>query len=507
MRRDVRRREFLRWAGRSGLGTLLATCGFGFSPRAQAETARRPNIIFLMADDMGYGDVGCYGSTQIPTPLMDRLAAEGIRFIDAHTPSGVCTPTRYGVLTGRYSWRSKMKKGVLRGYSPALLEPGRLTVASMLKRHGYVTACIGKWHLGFGTADKVDYTRRLRPGPLEMGFDYFFGIPASLDMPPYCFIENDRLIGELSVEKDPYNTLQRQGPMTPGWRDEEVGPTFARKAISFIERSVLSEPDRPFFLYFPTPAPHTPCTPPDFIEGQSQAGVRGDMVTEVDWTLGQLMATLQRLKIDDNTLIIVTSDNGALTVGPAGWAKDPPEKYDIVHHGHAPNGPLRGQKSDLYEGGHRVPFIAWWPGKIRPGTTSDEPICLIDLLATCADIVGCKLPADAAEDSESILPILLGRESDEPLHEAIVHHSGQGMFALRQGKWKLILGRGSGGFSAPARVKPKPGEPEGQLYDLETDLAETTNLWSERPDVVRRLTRLLERFQQQGHSRRSLSRQ
>jgi arylsulfatase A-like enzyme len=399
----------------------------------------------------------------------------------------------------------------------------------MLKQHGYVTACIGKWHLGLGTAEKVDYTGRLRPGPLEAGFDYFFGIPASLDMPPYCFIENDRLVGELSVEKDPYNTLQRQGPMTPGWRDEEVGPTFARKAISFIERSVtpgwrdeevgptfarkaisfiersvLSEPSRPFFLYFPTPAPHTPCTPPDFIEGQSRAGVRGDMVTEADWTLGQLMTTLRRLEIDDNTLIVVTSDNGALTVGPAGWAKDPPEKYDIDHHGHAPNDGLRGQKSDLYEGGHRVPFIAWWPGRIRPGTISDEPICLIDLLATCADIVGSKLPADAAEDSESILPILLGRELDEPLHEAIVHHSGQGMFAIRQGKWKLIGGRGSGGFSAPARIKPKPGEPEGQLYDLETDLAETTNLWSERPDVVRRLTRLLERFQQQGHSRRSL---
>ena len=500
MRRTIKRREFLRWTGLVAAGTALP----GISTTVKAEARKRPNIIFLMADDLGYGDLGCYGAEQIPTPVVDRLAAEGIRFTDAHSPSGVCTPTRYGVLTGRYCWRSPLKKGVLWGYSPLLPEPARMTVASMLRDHGYATACVGKWHLGFGNDEKVDYSKPLRPGPLDVGFDYFFGIPASLDMPPYCFVENDRTVGELSVEKDPYNTLQRKGPMTPGWEDEEVGPTFVRKAIGFIERHVKNTPNRPFFLYFPNQAPHTPCTPVPGIEGHSRAGVRGDMVTEFDWTLDQLLRTLRRLGIDDNTLLIVTSDNGALTVGPAGWAGEPPEKYDLDHHGHEPNGALRGQKSDVYEGGHRVPFIAWWPGKIKRGRVSDEPICLTDLMATCADVVGARLPDDAGEDSESILPVLLGNRTDEPIHEAIVHHSGSGMFAIRQGPWKLIQGLGSGGFSAPSRIKPEPDGPKGQLYNLDDDPQETTNLWSERPEVVRRLSRLLERLQNEGHSRRNL---
>jgi arylsulfatase A-like enzyme len=356
----------------------------------------------------------------------------------------------------------------------------------LLKDAGYATACVGKWHLGFGDREKVDYSKPLRPGPLDVGFDYFFGIPASLDMPPYCFIENDQLVGELSVEKDPYNTLQRQGLMTPGWRDEEVGPTLTRKAVTFINNNA----DRPFFLYLPYHAPHTPCTPPDFIRGRSTAGVRGDMVTELDWMVGELMTALEKHQLREKTLVIVTSDNGALTTGPAKWADDPPEKYDIAHNGHLPNGNLRGQKADIHEGGHRVPFIAYWPGQIPAGQVNESLVGLIDLLATCADLVGSDLPDNAGEDSLSMLPHLLQEEGIQ--REMIIHQTGS-HFAIRQETWKLIDGLGSGGFTAPSTVEAKSGEPSGQLYDLDRDLSETLNLWSEYPEVVDRLAGHLDR--------------
>jgi arylsulfatase A-like enzyme len=510
----IDRRRFVRAIGIGGMAAAMAEAGSAAEtalpgvPDIAAQRSREatvqgrgPNIVFLMADDLGYGDLGCYGATRIPTPVINRVASQGVRFTDAHTPSGVCSPTRYGVLTGRYCWRSRLKNGVLNGYSPALIEPGRMTVASMLRARGYATACVGKWHLGFGDADPVDYEKPLRPGPLDVGFDYFFGIPASLDMPPYCFVENDRSVGVPSVEKDVYHAVQRKGLMTPGWKDEEVGPSFAQKAIAWLERTAGESPKRPFFLYYASHAPHTPCTPPDFIRGRSQAGPRGDMVAEFDWTAGQLLAALDRLGLADNTLFIVTSDNGALTTGPAAWDKRPPEEFDLVHNGHRSNGALRGQKSDAYEGGHRVPYLARWPGKIKAATTCAEPICHVDLMATCAAITGAELPNDAAEDSFNILPALLGEKRDRPIHEAIVHHSGNGVFAIRQGKWKLIEGLGSGGFTAPAKVKAKPGDPEGQLYDLEADPAESRNVWKENPEIVARLTALLDTYRNQGHSR------
>lgn len=486
------RRTFLKLLGGSITSLSLGmACG---------NQQKRPNIIFIMADDLGYGDLGCYGATQIPTPHIDKLASEGKRFIDAHAPAAVCTPTRYGVLTGRYSWRSKMKRGVLNGYDPLLLEKGRLTVASMLKENGYGTACVGKWHLGLGNQKPTDFSQPLSPGPNDVGFDYFFGIPASLDMPPYCFVENDKTVGELSVEKNPYNTLQRKGPMVPGWKDEEVGPTFTKKAINFIEDHVQKNKNKPFFLYMPYHAPHTPCTPPDFIKGKSTAGVRGDMVTELDWMINQIMETLKKNNLADNTLLFLTSDNGALTVGPESWVGQPLERYDLDHNGHKPNGALRGQKSDTYDGGHREPFIAWWPGKIEAGSTSDELICLTDLIATCAAVINLKLPANAGEDSYNILKALLG-ENKKPIREAIVHHSGRGIFAIRKNNWKLVLGRGSGGFSAPGFIEPKEGEPLGQLYNLEKDLAEKNNVWSENAEKVKELENLLEKYKQQGYSR------
>ena len=507
------RRDFLRFMGLTAASLVVPGCSNVAKLSARDKFKNKPNIIFLMADDMGYGDLGCYGATQIPTPNIDRLATQGIRFTDAHAPSALCTPTRYGVLTGRYCWRTRLKKGVIYGHSKPLIKPDRLTVPSLLKQHGYKTACIGKWHLGFEWALKdkrkehkedgtnTDYTKPVKNGPLSYGFDYFFGIAASLDMPPYCFIENDRTVGIPSMEKHPYNTLQKKGFMPPGWKDENVGPTFIRKAVNFIEKNVKTRPNKPFFLYLPISAPHTPCTPPDFIKGRSSAGVRGDMVTEVDWTAGQILDTLDRLNISENTLIIVTSDNGALTVGLPDWANEPPAKYDIEHFGHTPNGTLRGQKADIYDGGHREPFIARWPGKIKPGSTSDELICLIDLMATCAAIVGAKLPDNAAEDSYNILPVLLDKKNHFPIREALVNHSGEGMFSIRQGRWKLILGRGSGGFSIPTHIEPKPHQPQGQLYDLQADPAETNNLWAQNPQVVLRLKNLLDKYKQQGYSR------
>lgn len=493
---NVSRREFLK-SSFYGLASLGVMGSFAVA----AKPERKPNIIFIMADDLGYGDLGCYGATKIPTPNIDRIAQKGVRFTDAHAPAALCTPSRYGVLTGRYCWRTKLQRGTLHGYSPLLIKPDRMTVPSMLKEAGYATACVGKWHLGFGNAEKVDYSKPLRPGPLDVGFDYFFGIPASLDMPPYCFVENDHTVGKLSVEKYPYHTLQRKGLMTPGWKDKEVGPTFTRKAIGFIEQHVRRNRDQPFFLYFPYQAPHTPCTPPDFIKGRSQSGVRGDMVVELDWMVGEVVKTLKKHHLQNYTLLIITSDNGGITTGPPGWAGQPPEKYDLPTNGHHPNGILRGQKSDAWDGGHREPFIAFWPGHIKPGTTCDELICHTDLLATCAAIIGKKLPANAGEDSYNILPALLGKKSKKPIREAVVHHSGKGKFAIRQGKWKLILELGSGGFSRPVHVDPIPGGPQGQLYDVKDDVREQHNLWMKHPEIVKRLTDLLRKYQQQGYSR------
>ena len=469
----------------------------------------RPNIIYIMADDMGYGDVGCYGATKIPTPNMDRLAAEGMRFLDAHSSSAVCTPSRYSVLTGRYCWRTIRQTGVGGGFSFPLIDPARLTVASMLKQRGYATAAVGKWHVGLGWQYKegmepsaglmaehpwddpgdIDYTKPIIGGPNAVGFDYFFGIAGSLDMPPYAFIENDRTVGLPSEEKDPYNAQQKKGFMTPGWKDEEVDTTFAEKAVKFIENHAAKTPDDPFFLYLTPSAPHRPCMPPDFARGASQAGSRGDMVCVVDWVVGQVTDALDRLGLADNTLIIITSDNGAR-----------PCDVDGETYGHKSCGDLRGFKADIWDGGHREPFIVRWPGKVEPGTACDETICLADLMATCADVGGADLPRNAAEDSFSFLPALLGQERCERLRPSIVHHSARGVFSIREGRWKLVLGLGSGGATAPRTEEPVEGGPLGQLYDMEKDPAEATNLWLERQDVVERLTKLLEK-QKEGKKR------
>ena len=476
------------------LFTLASFLVLGCSP------TEPPNIVFILADDMGYGDPGSYNAaSRIPTPNIDRLAVEGLRFTDAHTPSAVCTPTRYGILTGRYAWRTQLQSGVLWGYSPALIEDGRLTVASLLQLHGYRTAAVGKWHLGLGSGDRTDYSQPLRPGPNTAGFDSFFGIPASLDMVPYVYVENEQVvaaptdsIAESGGRRSGGDGFWRGGAIAPGFRHIDVLPTLTERAVTFIEEQEGSA--RPFFLYLAFSAPHTPWLPTAEFVDRSGAGPYGDFVAQVDAAIGTVLDALSRAGVDDNTLVLVTSDNGAH------WLPS-----DIQEYGHRANGALRGQKADIWEGGHRVPFIARWPGRVTPGSSSEETVSLADMLATVADLVGASIPPGAGEDSYSLLPILLGKELESPLREATVHHSLSGVFAIRQGPWKLILGRGSGGFSEPQSIEPAPGEPEGQLYNLDNDPGETANLYLDRPDIVARLRTLLSRYRDSGRSAPSLA--
>jgi arylsulfatase A len=469
----------------------------GFAGYALAEPARTasPNIVIALCDDLGYGDPGCYNkASKVPTPHMDRLAAQGMRFTDAHTPSSLCTPTRYGLLTGRYCWRTSLKRGVLNGTSPALIEPGRVTVASLLKQRGYHTACIGKWHLGLGSDKGPDFEKAVRPGPNTVGFDYFFGIPASLDMPPYVYVENEAVTEKASAtiaasedQRKGGKGFWRGGAIAPGFKHAEVLPLTTDKAAAFIRKQSA---DKPFFLYFALTAPHTPWLPVKEFEGKSGAGPYGDFVAQVDATLGEVMKALDDAKLADNTLLVFTSDNGAH------WLPQ-----DIARWQHRANDGLRGQKSDIWDGGHRVPFIVRWPGKVKPASVTSEIICLTDILATTAAIVGADLPADAAEDSFDFSPVLLGKKLDRPVREAVVHHSGDGTFGIRQGPWKLATALGSHGFSQPQDIKPVEGGPQGQLYNLDDDPEEKDNLWLKKPEVVKRLTDLLEKVKADGRSR------
>ena len=476
------------------MALLLASCGY--ETTGEEPPREPPNIILILADDMGYGDPGSYNpDSKIPTLNIDRLATEGMRFTDAHAPSGVCTPTRYGLLTGRYAWRTRLKKGVLRGYSPSLIDTTRTTLASLLKQHGYATGGVGKWHLGLGDEETTDYSKPLRPGPASLGFDSYYGIPASLDFEPYLYFENDRVVEAPTGRTEGnleccFGAFWRAGAMAPGFKHKAVLPVIAEKAVAFIENQVATAPEQPFFLYVALSAPHTPWLPLPPYVGVSQAGEYGDFAAQVDGAVGQILDAVDRQSLTDNTLVFLTSDNGAI------W---PQSKID--EFGHRANLNLRGQKADIWEGGHRVPFIVRWPGRIASGVQSDAVLSLTDMLATFAAVVGAELPGDAGEDSYNLLPVLLGQSPEAPLREAVIHHSSDGMFAIRQGSWKLIEGRGSGGFTAPRRIEPAPGEPAGQLYNLAEDLGETNNLYQQHPDVVARLSALLEQYRQQGHSR------
>ncbi len=480
----------------------------------------KPNIIIIYTDDQGYGDVSYLNpDAKFRTPNIDRIAREGVVFTDGHSSDAVCTPSRYSLLTGRYSWRTSLKKGVLEADGPCLIEKDRMTIASLLRENGYNTAMIGKWHLqmefpgerGVGR----DWSQPFTEGPVEHGFEYFYGIPASMNYGILTYLENDRVLdppvlwtkkkpdpsdrsyGDVITPKayrmtPPYQNEPGEGggwvEVAPSFNDELVLETFAAKAVEFIDKTARDK--RPFFLYLPLTSPHLPhCTHPDF-RGRSDCGNYGDFMEETDYRVGQVLDALKANGIENNTLVIFSSDNGAETNYE--YQRDTYNHYSSLH--------FRGGKRDIYEGGHRVPFLMRWPDVVEAGSTVDVPVCQTDYLATIADIIGVTLPDNAAEDSYSLLPYLNGEENIEQERGPVIHHSVTGHFAIREGKWKLNMLRGSGGSLKPTLYKPKDGEAPYELYDLENDPGETTNLYFEHPEIVGSLIQKITSIIENGRS-------
>jgi len=488
--------------------------------------ADRPNVVLVLADDLGYGDVARYNpDSKIPTPNLDRLAAGGRTFTDAHAPSAVCTPTRYSLLTGRYCWRTELDEHVLWPWDPPLIDADRLTVPELLGRHGYDTACIGKWHLGWEwpTDDgrpaagdvpigehafqrraersvHVDFSRPIRGGPTDRGFDRYFGDDVP-NFPPYTWIENDRVLDEPTAEK-PDGMFGLDGPMAPGWTLEAVMPELTARAVDYVEErgAARAGGGDPFFLYLPLTAPHTPIVPAKRFRGTSDAGEYGDYVREVDWTVGQVLDALERAGVADDTLVIFTSDNG-----PEHIDAHDARAYDrIREHGHYSMDGLRGIKRDTWEGGHRVPFLARWPGEIPAGTASEATVCLVDLLRTLASLLDADLPADAGEDSYDVLPALRG-DAEGGIREATVHHGAGGTLAIRKDEWVLIdAPTGDENGSEPEWFREERGydahDLPGELYDLSEDRAQRHNRYADRPEKVTELRSLLEQYRETGRS-------
>ena len=489
----IDRRDFLKGLG-AGAAGIYGPGALAGSSRGNAQEA--PHIVYILADDLGFGDVGYQNAdSKIPTPNIDRLARQGRRFTDAHSSSAVCTPTRYGLLTGRYSWRTRLKKGVLWPPAKPLISRHRMTAASLLKRQGYSTACVGKWHLGIdgGWKDR-DWSKPLKGGPVDRGFDYYFGIPASLDIPPYYYIENDRVVEPPTEHIEASHTegvtkiqgaFWREGGIAPNFRHEEVQPTLIEKSRKFIKRQHKNSPDSPFFLYLPLAAPHTPWLPLDEYRGVSGAGMYGDFVAQVDDGVGRVLSLLESLDIRDDTLVFFSSDNGPV------WFR-----ADRQRTGHDATGPLRGMKIDAWEGGHRMPFLARWPGNIPAGCKSDEPVAFTDMLATFASLVGDELEAGQGSDSFDISDILTAPYHAEKLERPTII---QDRAVLHDG-WKLIYGNAQGGLSRRYGAEKHPRR-EGWLYDLDEDLGETNNLYKDRPDVAERLRGLVKKAKKKGHTR------
>ncbi len=465
-----------------------------------------PNIIYILADDMGYGDVSSFNpQSKLKTVHIDRLAKDGMKFTDAHTSSAVCTPTRYGILTGRYNWRSRLKKSVLSGFSKSLIGPDRMTVAKLLKDKGYTTGFVGKWHLGWGwqmTTDgknidnldvhpTVDYTKPLTFGPNDLGFDYSCGIAGSLDMAPYVYVENGRsttIPTDTTISVDDKG-FWRKGVTGSDFNHADVLDHFQAKSIAFIEENAGKK--EPFFLYFALPAPHTPILPKSEFLGKSNTNFYGDFVLQVDDVVGQIEAVLKRKGISENTLIIFTSDNGC----------SPKANFEELKKvSHDPSYIYRGHKADIYEGGHRVPFVVKWPREVKPGTISDVTLCTTDFFATAAEIVDFGIPDNTAEDSFSFVYLLENATSTKPKREATVHHSIDGRFAIRQDDWKLILWPGSGGWSFPNTEKDLNKLPKYQLYNIKNDPGEVSNLYGQNPEKAKELESLLKKYIVNGRS-------
>ncbi|MCY1723462.1 arylsulfatase [Prolixibacteraceae bacterium Z1-6] len=477
------------------IGMLLFAVACG----KNKQESKLPNIVVILADDLGYGDPTCYNpDSKIPTPNIDKLAAEGLSFTDAHSASAVCTPTRYSILTGRYAWRTSLKKGVLWAWDKPLIAPDRLTLPKMLKEKGYQTAVIGKWHLGWQwptndtlsvkeqNGENVDYTKEINEGPLSRGFDYYFGDDVP-NFPPYTFIENKKVVKIPTVDK-PNSLFGGKGKMAEGWTLEGVMPEITQKSVEYINRA--SKNNEPFFLYFALTAPHTPIAPAAQFEGKSKAGRYGDFVYEVDWSVGQIISALEENGINDNTLVIFTSDNGSPARNGENWSG--PTQSVITDYGHNPSKNLRGMKGDIWEGGHRIPFIAKWEGKIAKGRKTPALTCSMDLMPTIAEIVDYNLPQNASEDGKSLYRILT--EGLDNGREMLVNHSHRGVFALRKGDWKLILSNKSGGFSDSKYPEGFGIETPGQLYNLKNDPGEKENLYTKFPEKVEELTKDLEQI-------------
>ncbi|MGB5271189.1 sulfatase family protein [Eudoraea sp.] len=484
---------------------------FFISCSTKEEESQEPNIIYVLADDMGYGDVSVYNeNSKIQTPNIDKLASEGLKFTDAHTSASVCSPTRYGILTGRYNWRSKLKSGVLTGKSKALISADRTTVASLLKQKNYNTAFIGKWHLGWDWAqknpevsggegwnpkdfDNIDFSKPVQNGPKELGFIYSYGHSGSLDMAPYVYVENGmptKIPDTTSINKGKYSWW-REGPTSSDFIHDEVTPNFFRKSFEYIKE--ISKEENPFFLYLALPSPHTPILPTEEWQGKSGLNPYGDFVMMVDSYMGQLEKVIKEAGIENNTIVIFTSDNGC---SPAAYMDELEEK------GHYPSYIYRGHKADIFEGGHRVPFIVKWPQEIKKEIVSDQTICTTDLMATLANIVGYSLSDNEGEDSYNIVPLFKQMKLDIPIREATVHHSINGSFAIRKGDWKLIMCPGSGGWSFP---KPDNSEaidslPKYQLYNIKSDPSEATNLYPKNTEKAEELKTLLIKYITEGRS-------
>ncbi|MCA9147276.1 MAG: arylsulfatase [Planctomycetaceae bacterium] len=458
---------------------LLTTLTLALALSATA--ADKPNIVYIICDDLGYGDVHCLSpaTSKIPTPNADQLAKEGMIFTDAHSGSSVCSPTRYGIMTGRYSWRTRLQKGVVTGFAPSLIAPDRVTVASFLKQQGYATAAVGKWHLDFEYLDpdtgepysQKEYKTppigaRIPDGPVHRGFDYYHGFHHARNME--AVIENDYVI----AHDDVINML----------------PRLTQKSVEYIEsRAGKAEP---FFLYVPLGSPHTPIVPSPEWQGKSGLGDYGDFVMQTDNVVGAISSALAKHGMTDNTLVVFTSDNGCSKA--AGIDK-------LAKQGHLVSAHMRGSKADIWDGGHRIPFIVRWPGTVAPGTRSDQLTCLTDLLATSADIMDVEVPVGSGEDSVSFVPALLGKPI-ESSRAGVIHHSFSGHFAYRQGNWKLILARGSGGWSSPKENEVPKDAPFAQLYDLEVDPGETNNLYAAKPEIASRLLSQLKKEIAAGRS-------
>jgi len=479
----------------TGLLSLFLFCHCGMQSSSE-ETAEKPNVVLIYMDDLGYGDVTCYNpKSKIKTPNIDKLAAEGMRFTDAHSPASFCTPSRYSILTGKYCWRSENTSTLQGGYDEPIIQKDEMTLGNLFKKNGYNTAAIGKWHVGMEWTVKnenaeqkeenIDFESPLKFTPIDQGFDYYFGTSGcTSDDPPFAFIENKNLLGlplvpvkDLQVVGD-FNRITgevyyKDVLVAQEWAHEKADTVFTNKAINFIEKQV--DNDMPFFVYLPLSLPHIPWLPAEFVKGTTGDGPRGDLVALTDYCVGKIVATLTKLNIEKNTIVIFTSDNG------------PREGVN----GHQSAGELRGYKGSIYEGGHRVPFIVKWPGKITANSKSDELIGQVDLYATLASILGYSLPDNEAPDSYNFTPVLLGQEYNKPVREVYVHL----YFGIRKGDWKLIFDLETIDDVSMNTIAAE------ELYNLKEDLAESNNLIEKHPKLVEELKSTFIKINNQGYSR------